>query len=76
MTYFTNVWRNIMSRNNVSIKARVGVPRFEAKEITVDVPVSALKDQARIDHYVRNAFLKHIRKFLVVQNITLPPEEE
>lgn len=62
----------------VSIKARVGIPKFVAKEITVpDVPVSALEDAERLRHLVSNAFLKYIRDFVIIQDVTVPaPDPE
>lgn len=60
----------------VTVTAAAGIPNFKNFPLTLEnVPVSALKDPARMEFLIRNAFLNHLRDFVVITHVALNEEE-
>lgn len=55
----------------VEVQATGGVPRFEGKVFTTQVPVDIVRegDYEGLVAYLKGAFIEHLSKFVVVNNI-------
>ncbi len=60
----------------VTVVATAGIPKFQSFPLVLNsVPVSALKDPARLEFLIRNAFLTHLRDFVVITEVGVNAEE-